>query len=1247
MSRLWRLLRGLGRGLMLLLGKSLRVVYVVLVTLLVVLAWLILTTSGAQWLAQRAMQEEPRLSVDVVGGNLLAGLDVEALGWHDDGLSVDIEQARLRWNPVCLLALRVCLDHLGAQTGRVEVDTATLAGENDAEQGLQDETGGDINLPLTISFPHIVLQDIQLRVDGHMLAWQDLTLGGEFSGKRLRLSRVRWQDITAHIQPPEGEPPDPASETDSEQPPDIAALLDPANRERIELPEIHLPIDLAVEEFEIRDARVRLAEREELVEHFHLSADLIEQRLVIRALELEHPQLRLTADGRLMLAQDYPLDLELRVQGRDLPQLGNIELEIQVWNTVGDLELRLDARGPGSLQVEGQLAALRPEAPHALDIRWADLRWPVLEPARFRSEYGELRLEGDLHGYALALDVALSGEEIPDVQIAARGRGDYRSAELELLRIDALDGALESAGQVFWQEGIAWDAWLQLDAINAVPLHPEAPDGISGELRTRGELVGGRLVLDVEIDELQARIPREDLSVRLHGAVRHRPDEGWLLEEIALDAGLGSALVAGRIHDLIELEAEFEFPDLNAIVPDVAGRASGTLHVAGPMAEPDVDLQLDAWDLAYGDRAKLATVELRAQIASLGNGASTVALELRGIEAPEAELGADRLALTLEGTRSAHRLGLSLQGAPLEAELMVNGGLTPQFGWEGELASANLDGAGMAWELEEALPVAYRPEPLGVDLGAHCWRYRSARLCADQALDLGEAGDAAIRLTGYELEWLNPWLPDELELGGSIEARIAGQWGDTPLPRIDAQISVVDGQALLTDPDDRETVVPLRFDVMAFRLMLEEDRLDLNLDLESEGFAAADVHAVIAVGADGSLGAVDGNLRLTDLDLGVAAAFFPELRRLEGVINADAALGGTLAEPDVRGQLRLDSGVVEPLAVPVTLSEIALQVDVEGNRAEIDGGFRSGVGEANLGGHAEWSDQEWLLELGLDGDRLEAAYEDMVRLRVSPDLLLRVRPGDVNLTGTVTVPRGEITIQRLPEGTVSVSPDVVFIDEELEAELLLAEDLRAPEGWAVGTDVEVVLGDRIEFTGFGLTGRIIGAMRVRQVDDGVLQANGELRIVDGATGPTGSACGSAKGSSCSPGRSMRPRSTWKPCGRSRVRRRVLAQTRTVVAGLRIEGRPEQPRVSLFSEPAMSDDDVLSYIILGRPVGESGPEGGNMMAQAALALGIAGGGGYATAAAEGLGIEDFEIDTRGEGDDTQFVVRGSAELQPVS
>ena len=94
----------------------------------------------------------------------------------------------------------------------------------------------------------------------------------------------------------------------------------------------------------------------------------------------------------------------------------------------------------------------------------------------------------------------------------------------------------------------------------------------------------------------------------------------------------------------------------------------------------------------------------------------------------------------------------------------------------------------------------------------------------------------------------------------------------------------------------------------------------------------------------------------------------------------------------------------------------------------------------------------------------------------------------------------------------------------------------------------------------------------------------------------------------------------------------------VIAGLRITGSAEQPRVDVFAEPAMSQEQALSYLVLGRPLGaETGDI--NLLAQAALGLGLAGSASITGNVAQRLGIEDFQLDTEGSGTDTSVVASG--------
>lgn len=72
---------------------------------------------------------------------------------------------------------------------------------------------------------------------------------------------------------------------------------------------------------------------------------------------------------------------------------------------------------------------------------------------------------------------------------------------------------------------------------------------------------------------------------------------------------------------------------------------------------------------------------------------------------------------------------------------------------------------------------------------------------------------------------------------------------------------------------------------------------------------------------------------------------------------------------------------------------------------------------------------------------------------------------------------------------------------------------------------------------------------------------------------------------------------------------------------------------------MSQEQALSYLVLGRPLNSSG-EDNNMLAEAALGLGLMGSAGLTGGLASNLGIDDFQLDTQGTGNKTSVVASGN-------
>src|SRR5699024_9610688 len=130
--------------------------------------------------------------------------------------------------------------------------------------------------------------------------------------------------------------------------------------------------------------------------------------------------------------------------------------------------------------------------------------------------------------------------------------------------------------------------------------------------------------------------------------------------------------------------------------------------------------------------------------------------------------------------------------------------------------------------------------------------------------------------------------------------------------------------------------------------------------------------------------------------------------------------------------------------------------------------------------------------------------------------------------------------------------------------------------------------------GFGLKTGVEGGIRVHQQPGEPTTATGKLMLVDGSYRAYGQNLDIqsgqiyfAGGPIADPGFKLRAA-------------RYPAEDVTV--GVQVRGSVENPELTLFSKPGMSQAEILSWLLLGRPLDGASAGEDNLIARAALALG---------------------------------------------
>ena len=90
--------------------------------------------------------------------------------------------------------------------------------------------------------------------------------------------------------------------------------------------------------------------------------------------------------------------------------------------------------------------------------------------------------------------------------------------------------------------------------------------------------------------------------------------------------------------------------------------------------------------------------------------------------------------------------------------------------------------------------------------------------------------------------------------------------------------------------------------------------------------------------------------------------------------------------------------------------------------------------------------------------------------------------------------------------------------------------------------------------------------------------------------------------------------------------RAVRRAQDVVAGIQLSGTPSQLRSNVFSEPPLSDPEALSYLLTGRPLASATSAGdGDMLNNAAFALGLSGAGSITSQIRSELGLDTLAVE----------------------
>jgi translocation and assembly module TamB len=207
--------------------------------------------------------------------------------------------------------------------------------------------------------------------------------------------------------------------------------------------------------------------------------------------------------------------------------------------------------------------------------------------------------------------------------------------------------------------------------------------------------------------------------------------------------------------------------------------------------------------------------------------------------------------------------------------------------------------------------------------------------------------------------------------------------------------------------------------------------------------------------------------------------------------------------------------------------------------------------------------------------------------------------------------------------SVDTSPDerIVGLDDIEEGD--------PSTGDRVVTRIKLTLGDSVRIDAYGLKARLGGAVTVSTRPDDVARGNGVIKVVEGEYRAFGQDVRITRGTL-----TFNDSPLTEPLLDIVAERKIKDSDITVAVNVR--GTIANPYISITSQPAMSSNEALSYLLTGRSIDSLQSGEAASVNQAAENLAVSGGSLLLGSLGKQLGLDEVSVERTGE-DDTSVVL----------
>ena len=1133
-------------------------------------AWLLYTESGLKQISRLSMQLEPGLILETPTGSILGGARFALVAWRQPGVIVEVSNAKAELAPICLLSMNLCAKKLNAD--KISVDIQSL------------DTGEELPTPLqlpAITLPFEIFI-VKTKVNTlHIIRNQSEV----FSAEKILLEGFLWRKYTLSFSP--------------------------------------------------------------------LTATIQGEKIKLK--------------GKISLNSDYPIKAVASVNPQQLPDYSAYlltttpakvdtplgEIEALISGSLRDLHAQFTLQGLIDLSGKVHIQPLAESAPFTATVTLEQPVTLATVPAN-NNEYAvvdkaTVELNGDLNG----LNLSLAAEaDIPFAigksSILLAASTDFASLAIQQAEFISDRGNINANGQVYFDNENVSNFTLSVSDFDPAIINSH----YHGRLNADVNLDISQLLSDPILTAVISNVDGElmDASVITSGSLSWSRDQQlqfnhWSISNDGNSINIDGSFPNGKADWAINIaNAEYYFPQARGQLT-----ASGSL--SGTLAQPSLIASLQATNIGYNDfQAK--TLSSSVAIKQLALTSSTLKLQGSAVTLPGLQQVIDlELEFSVKQRHTAKAIEVGSHWSLTElADTTINLNILQKNSWQSSLqcsSTFNLSDYSVSgqcnqarltidqqilnspkltrsvttntldkpelnwsdWANDKAIVFNWQSTTKQLQLDSFCLQNGSSTICLTEHLSWQQATPAALHLTGshLQLEWLTLFTPDTFKIKGEwtfdavLDEKTVTQAANEITQSWQLQGNINADNSLL--------IVNLN-EPTELELPIENIHLDFSADNSgamSKFLLSSSQIGDIAGYINFQQKILQGKLLLNHFDLQPLQTLLPNVKKLNGIASSDLSFKLIDNSIALFGDFSISEFSSNSTILPVEINDGEIKLSFDNTNATLKGQLSIGKGNADFSGDAQWTSTDWLANLAIQSTAIRIEPLPHSYLNLDSNISITASPQLIKIGGELTIPKARIEIEKLPENAITVSDDAIMEDQSLNS-----------GGMQISAVIKTVLGDDVKFTGFGLKTNLAGNLTIKQQPGQLMSGNGVINLKDGRYRAYGQDLSIEEGRMIFAGPLTDPSLLV-----SAIRTRTEDNVRV---GVLASGSAKEPAITLFSSPAMSEQNMLYYLLTGKGPNTASGDQAQLAQQTAIALSLAQTNRRAGDIASSLGIQDFQMNT---------------------